>query len=294
MSVCRRHRRAVMVSLYFAVVARYYFRPLSMKSLLEELERARQRVRHLEQKVAEERLDLLASLPAKYGFSSVDDFADAVRASAGLPTRRRKAVNDTVENSETGLSTPYWRETPVPEEVPSTFVAQGIQASRAAAQAGQSEPEPARTPPPASVPAPNKPRVASEKNPAEKAPSDALPAASASISGATPAPAVPTSISLSPTPAPAAAPELQPATAPRPLPTGTSLSDPTQFGQLPDLSLLERGTKSDESFRAQLKTANTFAQQVLHTSKVPAAVWREWRDFARKAADVLRGGVAVA
>jgi hypothetical protein len=56
---------------------------------------------------------------------------------------------------------------------------------------------------------------------------------------------------------------------------------------------LERGDKSEDNFRMQLNTANIFAQQVLHTSRVPAAVWRAWRDFARRAADVLRGGVPV-
>lgn len=73
-----------------------------------------------------------------------------------------------------------------------------------------------------------------------------------------------------------------------PRPTGTSLDDPKSFGLMPDLGLL--GTTGGDSphQQAKLTGALKFAQQVLHTSGVPAAVWREWRQFERKASEVLR------
>ena len=77
-----------------------------------------------------------------------------------------------------------------------------------------------------------------------------------------------------------------------PLPTGTSLDDPKNFGQLPDVSLLERGTKSRESFIDALAEALRFAQKVLHTSKVPAKVWWEWRQFERSATDAIHAAKA--
>jgi hypothetical protein len=79
-----------------------------------------------------------------------------------------------------------------------------------------------------------------------------------------------------------------------PRPSGTSLDDPKNFGLLPDLSLLEPTGEDARSRQAKLSEALKFAQQVLHTSGVPAAVWREWRQFERKASDLLRGLNSVA
>jgi hypothetical protein len=229
-----------------------------MKSLLKELEQARGRVAELERKAEQERRDLLAGLPAKYGFASYEEFADAVRVAAGLkPIYEVAEVSSELEASK--AATPYWREASETETAPTTFVAQGIQASRSAQ---------------ASRPASEEPVPANESAPASIA-----------------APAVSTTENVAQQPTA----EVAPTPPPRPLPTGTSLSDPSNFGLLPDNALLERGDKSEENFRMQLNTATIFAQQVMHTSRVPAAVWRAWRDFARKAGEVLRGsGVQVA
>lgn len=71
-------------------------------------------------------------------------------------------------------------------------------------------------------------------------------------------------------------------------PSGTSLDDPKNFGLLPDASLLETITGDTRPQQAKLVEAIQFAQRVLHTSGVPAAVWREWRQFEHNAAEVLR------
>ena len=71
-------------------------------------------------------------------------------------------------------------------------------------------------------------------------------------------------------------------------PSGTSLDDPKTFGLLPDLSLLATSGGDTRIQQTKLADALKFAQQVLHTSGVPAAIWREWRQFEQKASDVLR------
>jgi|GEM_PF-5592558 len=234
-----------------------------MTSLFQELELARTRVAELELKAEQERRELLARLPAHYGFSSFEDFAEAVREANGLSGGRPSAISAELVAGE--ADNPYWRDTPSePEAAPTTFVAPGLHASRSA--------------------------QASRPNDNESSSASPLPASPATEIASKPvAESASASTSATASPAPAS----PPAPAPRPLPTGTSLADPSNFGLMPDNSLLERGDKSEETFRMQLNTANTFAQQVLHTSRVPAAVWREWRDFARKAAEGLRGGVPV-
>lgn len=81
-----------------------------------------------------------------------------------------------------------------------------------------------------------------------------------------------------------------PASDPTPsaVPTGTDLSDPKNFGLLPPLDELERGTLSADDYRQRLGRQIAFATKVLHTSQVPAAVWREWRAFEKKAQQHLR------
>ena len=71
-------------------------------------------------------------------------------------------------------------------------------------------------------------------------------------------------------------------------PAGSSLEDPKNFGLMPNLGLLETTGGDSLQQQAKLTDALKFAQQVLHTSGVPAAVWREWRQFERKASEVLR------
>lgn len=80
---------------------------------------------------------------------------------------------------------------------------------------------------------------------------------------------------------------VQPSVEP-PRPAGTSLDDPKSFGLLPDLSLLDVSGGDTRAQQAKLADALKFTQQVLHTSGVPAAVWREWRQFEHKATDLLR------
>lgn len=112
----------------------------------------------------------------------------------------------------------------------------------------------------------------------------------------TPAPASP-----DPSASPAASqPQNVPATAsaapavenaappPPPLPTGTSLDDPANFGLMPDLSVLDGSGQDPVAQRERLTKSLEFARKVLHTSRVPAAVWREWRNFERSAADALK------
>ena len=56
---------------------------------IKELEAARAKLASLEQSIASELSKELSGLPAKYGFASVDEFANAVRAaSGGGPARR--------------------------------------------------------------------------------------------------------------------------------------------------------------------------------------------------------------
>jgi len=60
---------------------------------IKELEAARAKLASLEQSIQDELKNELATLPAKYGFASADDFATAVRAasggsSSGDPARR--------------------------------------------------------------------------------------------------------------------------------------------------------------------------------------------------------------
>lgn len=56
---------------------------------IKELEAARAKLANLEQSIADELNKELASLPAKYGFESVDDFLNAVRGATGGRRGRR-------------------------------------------------------------------------------------------------------------------------------------------------------------------------------------------------------------
>jgi hypothetical protein len=64
---------------------------------------------------------------------------------------------------------------------------------------------------------------------------------------------------------------------------------------MPPVGDLERGSASDDDYRRRLAQHIGFATKVLHTSGVPAAVWREWRAFektARQRLVDLAGGVS--
>jgi DNA-binding NarL/FixJ family response regulator len=62
---------------------------------LKELEAARAKLASLEQSIQSELSKELAQLPAKYGFASADDFADAVRQAAGGGRRRGRPPGST-------------------------------------------------------------------------------------------------------------------------------------------------------------------------------------------------------
>lgn len=106
---------------------------------------------------------------------------------------------------------------------------------------------------------------------------------------ARPAPAQPVQAGVAEkaAPAPAPAPNPPPPAAPS-RPTGTDLADPKNFGMEPPSSDLERGASGAEDYRQRLMRHIAFATRVLHTSGVPAAVWREWRAFERTAQERLR------
>ena len=72
------------------------------------------------------------------------------------------------------------------------------------------------------------------------------------------------------------------------LPVGTSLDDPANFGLLPDKRLLDLDLTKEPAAKEGLSQALALAGRVLHTSKVPATVWREWRQFERQATELLR------
>jgi hypothetical protein len=74
-------------------------------------------------------------------------------------------------------------------------------------------------------------------------------------------------------------------------PQGDSLADPKNFGRRPDRAVLERGALSAEAHRSALAEALKFATQVLHTSKVPALVWRVWRAYERELQGALQATI---
>jgi hypothetical protein len=115
--------------------------------------------------------------------------------------------------------------------------------------------------------------------------SAAAPAATVSPSATVSSPA-----STQPSAEPAAILNAPPPAAPSapPLPTGTDLADPKNFGLMPATADLERGTATADEYRQRLARHIAFANKVLHTSRVPAAVWREWRAFEKAAQERLR------
>ncbi len=74
---------------------------------------------------------------------------------------------------------------------------------------------------------------------------------------------------------------------PTPVP-GNDLSDPANFREMPDFDLLKQGRFEAGVFRTRLRLAVDRATKILHTSKVPAAVWRAWREFEKGAQEMLR------
>jgi len=75
---------------------------------------------------------------------------------------------------------------------------------------------------------------------------------------------------------------------------GDNLDDPKNFSLMPPAELLSHRDPNDAGVRSQLQKATTFAEKVLHTSKVRPAVWVAWRDFGRDAQTLLRGPTPMA
>jgi transcriptional regulator with XRE-family HTH domain len=75
---------------------------------------------------------------------------------------------------------------------------------------------------------------------------------------------------------------------------GDNLDDPKNFSLMPPAELLSHRDSTDAGVRSQLQKATIFAEKVLHTSKVKAAVWVAWRDFSRDAQTLLRGSSPMA
>jgi hypothetical protein len=75
----------------------------------------------------------------------------------------------------------------------------------------------------------------------------------------------------------------------REIESGDNLDDPKNFSLMPPAELLSHRDPNDAGVRSQLQKAATFAEKVLHTSKVRPAVWVAWRDFGRDAQKLLRG-----
>ncbi len=93
---------------------------------------------------------------------------------------------------------------------------------------------------------------------------------------------------LSAIPAPSAPVAVSPLVSPPVI--GSDLSDPVNFTELPDFGLLERGTLLPTAHRDRLVAALSRATKVLHTSRVRASVWREWRQFEKQIHALLHAG----
>lgn len=72
------------------------------------------------------------------------------------------------------------------------------------------------------------------------------------------------------------------------LPSGGLEDDPANFRDLPDMAVLDRGSQGESDYRQRLTDMLKRANQVLHTSRVPAATWRAWREFERLGQERLR------
>lgn len=129
------------------------------------------------------------------------------------------------------------------------------------------------------------PKPRHRKAPKRKSPSGTKLAVAPSISPAAP----PLQVAAAPPVSSAAPDQRPPSRSVEPvLPTGTNLSDPKNFGLMPPAADLERGSATDDEYRRRLARHIAFATKVLHTSGVPAAIWREWRAFEKAAHERLR------
>lgn len=110
----------------------------------------------------------------------------------------------------------------------------------------------------------------------------------------TPRGVIAASVIVEPTPKqPAVPPPISPSVTLPPAETkpGDNLEEPKNFTLMPPAQLLLCGNSNNADVRLQLQKAVTFAEKVLHTSKVRPAVWVAWRDFSREAQKFLRGPI---
>ena len=68
------------------------------------------------------------------------------------------------------------------------------------------------------------------------------------------------------------------------------LSIPQHFRLMPDDNLLKNAETGDPKVRQVLSEQAKFAEKVLHTSGVSAPTWVAWRNFHRRACELLRAG----
>lgn len=57
----------------------------------------------------------------------------------------------------------------------------------------------------------------------------------------------------------------------------------------PSTGVLEKGDETPDAYRLRLSELRTQANRMLHTSGLPAAHWRQWRDLERQIGERLRG-----
>lgn len=68
-----------------------------------------------------------------------------------------------------------------------------------------------------------------------------------------------------------------------------SFDDPANFRELPDMSLLDKNHHEDPKAAIAIREALTRARAVLLLPKIPAEIWRVWRDFEKSVQMKLRG-----
>lgn len=255
------------------------------------------KLHEMEQRFETERRASLAALPARFGYTDLESFLGAVRAAALGQTAGRDALRPPGRRPRA----PRPSAAPAPTSTiarpgPASVIAAtpaAASVSPAAATSAPTAPPPPAPPPGMAVAAAATLTAATAQAPlGTPAPQIAPVIAPASPSATAPAPTTPAPAPVRPS-APSASPALSAGapreSAPAPSrPTGTSLDDPANFGLMPDRGLLSRDGVDLQTFRSRLAEALRFAQRVLHTSRVPAAVWREWRQFERQAAEALR------
>jgi hypothetical protein len=178
-------------------------------SKIKEIAALKAQIAHLEKSIAADLPDELASLPARHGFASLEDFITALTEAAGEKPTRAAAPRQPV---------------------------------RKLRQAPETPPASPQSANPATLPAPE--------------------------------------------PAPPPVPQPQP---PRQDYSGQpDLTDPAHFSEPPNFQLLENSPDP-----SRIRQAIDYANRILHTSRVPADIWVEWRKFEKAAVALLKQNAQV-